>query len=60
MSELLTGLGETQQPNRSAPHGVEVRELLAVYQEVLDTVGYLSPVPMVLRKHRGRLHYRSP
>jgi len=33
-------------------------ELLAVYQGVLDSVDDLPLVPMVLRNHRGRLHYR--
>jgi hypothetical protein len=35
----------------------QVCELLAAYQGVLDTIGDLPPVPMVLRRHGGRLHY---
>ncbi|WP_142242139.1 hypothetical protein [Mycolicibacterium sp.] len=37
--------------------GAQLRELLRAYQEVLDTIDGLSPVPMVLTRHRGRLHY---
>lgn len=57
MAERLTARDESPLPIRSTPHDSEVRELLEVYQQVLDTVNDLSPVPMVLRKHRGRLHY---
>jgi hypothetical protein len=34
-----------------------VCELLGVYQRVLDTISDLPMVPMVLWRHRGRLHY---
>jgi cytochrome b len=57
MAEPLT-VDKAPQAIRSTPHGSQVRELLAVYQEVLDGIDDLPPVPMVLRKHRGRLHYR--
>jgi hypothetical protein len=57
MSELLTGLGETSQPIRSTPHGSQVPELLALYQKTMDAADDLRPVPMVLWKRRGRLHY---
>jgi len=43
--------------NSATPHGSQVGELLAVYQEALDSVDDLPLVPMVLRKRRGRLHY---
>jgi hypothetical protein len=46
-----------QQAIGSTPDGSQVRELLAVYQGVLDTVGDLPQVPMVLRRRGGRLHY---
>jgi hypothetical protein len=58
MAEPLTVLDKTPQAIRSTPHGSQVGELLAVYQGVLDSVDDLPLVPMVLRKHRGRLHYR--
>ena len=58
MAGQLTVRDETQQAIRST-RGSQVRDLLAVYQEALDTVGDLPLVPMVLRKHRGRLHYLS-
>ena len=57
MAGQLSVLDETPQVMRSTHHGSQVRELLAVYQEILDTVDDLPLVPMVLRKHRGRLHY---
>ena len=57
MAEPLTVLDEAPQAIRSTPHASQVGELLAVYQEVLDSVDDLPPVPLVLRKHRGRVHY---
>jgi hypothetical protein len=57
MTGQLTVRDEAPQAVRSTPRGSQVRELLAVYQQVLDTVGELPPAPMVLRKHGGRLHY---
>jgi hypothetical protein len=55
---MVAGLtNETPRVIRSTPHGSQVRELLTVYQEVLDAVDDLPRVPMVLRKHRGWLHY---
>jgi hypothetical protein len=41
----------------STPCGSQVRELLAVYQAVLESIDDLPLVPMVLRRRRGRLHY---
>jgi hypothetical protein len=41
----------------SALHGSQVGELLAMYQGVLDGADDLPLIPIVLRKHRGRLHY---
>jgi FtsH-binding integral membrane protein len=58
MAGPLTVLDVAPQAIRSTPHGSQVGELLAVYQGVLDGVDDLPPVPMVLRKNRGRLHYR--
>jgi hypothetical protein len=58
MAEPLTALDEAPQAIRSTPNSSQVRELLAVYQGVLDSVDDLPLIPMVLRKHRGRLHYR--
>lgn len=57
MAEPLTVLGEAPQAIPSAPDGSRVRELLALYQETLDTADDLPVVPMVLRKHGDRLHY---
>ncbi len=55
MVEPLTVLDKAPRAVRS---GSQVGELLAGYQKVLDGVDDLPLVPMVLRKHRGRLHYR--
>jgi hypothetical protein len=41
----------------TTPPASQVRGLLTRYQDVLDTVDSLRWVPMVLWKHRGRLHY---
>lgn len=57
MAEPLGVPDEAPQAIRSTPHVSQVRELLAVYQEVLDVADDLSPMPMVLWKRRGRLHY---
>lgn len=57
VAEPPTVLGEAPKAIRSAPDGSRVSELLAVYLKVLDTVDDLPLLPMVLRKHRGRLHY---
>jgi hypothetical protein len=47
-----------QQAIKSTSPGSQVCELLAVYLGVLDTVSHLPPVPLVLRRHGGRLHFR--
>jgi hypothetical protein len=57
MAEPLTVPDAAPQAIRSTSHGSRVRELLALYQETLDTADDLPLVPMVLRKHGGRLHY---
>jgi hypothetical protein len=41
----------------STPRDAHVHQLLAMYQDVFDTVDNLPWVPMVLSKRRARLHY---
>ena len=57
MAKPLPVPDEAPQAIRSTPHVSQVRELLALYQQVLDTADDLSLMPMVLRRHGGRLHY---
>jgi hypothetical protein len=57
MAEPLPVPDEAPQAIRSTPHGSQVRELLAVYQAVLNAGDDLSLMPMVLWKRRGRVHY---
>ena len=57
MTGQLAVRSETLQAVASTPRASQVRELLAAYQEVLDNVDDLPLVPMVLQKHRWRLHY---
>jgi hypothetical protein len=45
------------QTSGSTPRGSQVCELLGVYQRVLDAISDLPPVPMVLWRHAGPLHY---
>jgi hypothetical protein len=41
----------------STPQCSQLRQLLTMYQDALDTVDSMRWIPMVLWKHRGRLHY---
>jgi hypothetical protein len=43
--------------NDSTPQCSQLHRLLTMYQDALDTVDTMRWIPMVLWKHRGRLHY---